>query len=148
MVFRFTLEPVLRYRQSLEEQQLQRLQLLLAEREQLVQKLEQAEDARRRLQSAVERAVLQAPIPAVELTFSASKLEGIARWQEGLRLCLTKLDGEVAEQRAGYRAARQKREILESLRELRLQQYRVEQQRREQAMIDELHLLRRAHPPA
>lgn len=148
MAFRFTLDPVLRYRQSLEEQELRRLQLALAERAQLVQKLEQAEDARRRLQSAIERAVLQAPIPAVELTFCAAKLEGIARWQESLRLSLTKLDGEIAGQRARYRAARQRREILGSLRELRLQEYRVEQQRREQAMIDELHLLRRAHPPA
>lgn len=144
MAFRFTLQPVLRYRQSLEERERLTLQSLLAKRAGLLQALEQAQTARRQRQIAMRRALQNAPTAAVELHVSLAMLNGIASQQESLRSSLALLEDEVARQTARYRAERQKREMLESLRESQLREYRVRQQRREQAVLDELHLLTRA----
>ncbi|HLI61846.1 MAG TPA: hypothetical protein VKV05_00505, partial [Terriglobales bacterium] len=57
---------------------------------------------------------------------------------------LGKLETEIAEQAARYRQARQQREVLASLRERQWCDYRLRQRRREQAALDELHLLRRS----
>lgn len=50
-------------------------------------------------------------------------------------------------QKVAYRMARQKREILENLRERKLKDYQLEQARREQRALDELFLLRRVNSP-
>lgn len=148
MAFRFTLQSVLRYRQSLEARERLHLQSLLAKRAGLLQTLEQARDAQRQVQAAMQRVIQEAPTPAIEIHFSVSKLNGIVRRKEALRSSLALLEGEIVQQTARYRAERQKREMLESLRESQLRDYRVKQQRREQAILDELHLLNRARRQA
>ena len=148
MAFHFTLEAVLRYRQSLEEREQLRLQPLLVSRAVLLKQLQQAREAQLQLQTAIQRALRQAAIPAVELQLSAAQLNGIARQQELLRSRLLKLESEIAEQTARYRQERQKREVLESLREVQWRDYQVRQQRRQQAMLDEMHLLQRGRGQA
>jgi flagellar export protein FliJ len=143
MAFRFTLQPVLRYRQTLEERERLTLQSLLGKRTALLQALQQAQEMRRQLQIAMQRAMQEAPTAAIELHVSLARLNGIACQQELLRSCLALLEEEVARQTARYRAERQKREMLESLRDSQLREYRVKQQRHEQAALDELHLLTR-----
>jgi flagellar export protein FliJ len=143
MAFHFTLEAALRYRQSLEEREQLRLESLLARRAALLQELQRADEARLQVQKAM-RQVLQTAAAAAELQFCALQLNGIARQQNVLRSQLLQLEREVDEQTARYRQERQKREVLQSLRDVQLQEYRLVQQRRQQAMLDELYLLRRA----
>ncbi len=148
MAFRFTLQSVLRYRQSLEERERLHLQSLLAKRAGLLQTLEQARETQRQLQAAMQRVMQEAPTPAIEIHFSLSRLNGIAGWKEALRSSLALVEDEITRQTERYRVERQKREMLESLRNSQLRDYKVKQQRREQAMLDELHLLNRARRPA
>jgi flagellar biosynthesis chaperone FliJ len=77
-----------------------------------------------------------------------AQINGLERQLAVLQSRQLKIEAEIARQTACYRQERQKREVLESLRELQLRDYRVRQQRREQAMLDELHLLRRGRGQA
>lgn len=148
MAFHFTLAAVLRYRQSLEEREELRLHGLLVRRATLLQELEQSRGARRQLQTALHHALQQAAIAAAEIQFAMAQLNGLERQLAVLESRRLKLAGEIAQQTARYRQERQKREVLESLREAQWREYRVRQQRREQAMLDELHLLRRGRGQA
>ncbi len=148
MAFHFTLAAVLRYRQSLEEREELRLHALLARRATLLQELEQLRDAGRRLQTAIHRTLQQAAVAAAEIQFSVAQLNNLERQRALLESGLLKLGSEIAQQTQRYRQERQKREVLESLREVQWREYRVRQQRREQAMLDELHLLRRGRGQA
>jgi flagellar export protein FliJ len=148
MAFHFTLAAVLRYRQSLEEREEQRLHPLLALRATLLQEAEQTRAAGLQLQSSVRRGLREAAMPAVEVQFASLQLNGIERQLAALEAHRLKLESEIAQQTARYRQARQKREVLDSLREMQWKDYRVLQLRREQAMLDELHLLRRGRGQA
>jgi len=148
MAFHFTLAAVLRYRQSLEEREELRLHGLLVRRATLSRELEQSRDARLQLQTAVYRTLRQAAVAAAEIQFAMAQLHGLERQQALLESRLRTLESEIAQQTARYRQERQKREVLESLREAQWREYRVRQQRREQAMLDELHLLRRGRGEA
>jgi flagellar export protein FliJ len=148
MAFHFTLAAVLRYRQSLEEREEQRLHPLLALRATLLQEVEQTRAAGLQLQSSVRRGLREAAMPAVEVQFASLQLNGIERQLAALEARRLKLESEIAQQTACYRQARQKREVLDSLREMQWKDYRVLQLRREQAMLDELHLLRRGRGQA
>lgn len=144
MAFHFTLAAVLRYRQSLEEREQQRLEALLAAQARWRQEIEQMGQRRRELWQAVGQNLERAPVPAVEIQWVTVQLSAIERQQELGRASLRKLEAEIAEQTERYRQARLQREVLESLRQGQWRQYRLLQQRREQAALDELHLLRRS----
>jgi flagellar export protein FliJ len=148
MAFHFTLAAVLRYRQSLEEREELRLHGLLVRRATLSRELEQSRDAGRHLQAALHRTLQQAAVAAAEIQFAMAQLHGLERQQALIESRLRTLASEIAQQTARYRQERQKREVLESLREVQLREFRVRQQRREQAMLDELHLLRRGRGEA
>ena len=148
MAFHFTLAAVLRYRQSLEEREELRLHGLLVRRATLLQELEQSRDARLQLQTAIHRTLQQTAVAAAEIQFAMAQLHGLERQQALLESRLRTLESEIAQQTARYRQERQKREVLESLREVQWREYRIRQQRREQAMLDELHLLRRGRGQA
>ena len=57
---------------------------------------------------------------------------------------LEELQVAVTEQMCAVQQARHKREVLDSLRDSQLREYRIQRQRREQVQFDELHLLGRA----
>lgn len=144
MAFHFTLGAVLRYRRSLEEREELRLQTLLASRAAVLEELQQAATARRRRRSAIADALHHSGVPAAELHFSTAQLNGIAERQQALRSRLSVLENNISEQTIRYRRERQNREVLESLRERQLRDYRVVEQRRQQLLLDELHRLRAA----
>ena len=148
MAFHFTLAVVLRYRKSLEEREELLLQELLASRGGLLRQLQQNRDAFSRLQEAMQHGLQQEPTPAVEVQFSLARLGSIQRRQESLQLQLSELEVRIAEQTERYRRQRRNREVLESLRDRQLDDYRIEQKRREQASLDELYLLRRSREKA
>ena len=55
----------------------------------------------------------------------------------------TNFESAITEQRSLFQQQRRNREVLETLRDTQLRDYRLVQQRREQARLDEMHLLRR-----
>lgn len=142
MAFRFTLEAVLRYRRSLEDREQMRLQLLLSRRVALQEEWQRALAARRQAQTTLHQDLLQALTPAIEVQFWMAGLRGLESREELLRFQLQQLQAEVALQMTHYQQARRRREVLESLRTAQLSDYRLQQQRREQARLDEMYLLR------
>lgn len=144
MAFQFTLEAVLGYRRSLEEREQRRLESLLARRAALLQQVRQVHDNYRQLQAAIEDTIERQATPAVEIHFALAQQHAMQQQQERLQSDLQALAAEVTKQTGLYRGARQKREVLESLRDAQLRSYRLEQRRREQASLDEMFLLRHA----
>jgi len=108
--------------------------------------LQQVTDARLRLRRAIERTLQQQLTPAVEIHLAQAQEHGIEMQCDALRERLRKLQEGIAEQTARYRQERQKREVLDALRQVQLRNYRMVQQRRQQAALDELYLLRRREP--
>jgi len=142
MAFHFTLDAVLRLRQSLEDRELLRLQALLARRATLLKELGESRQLSVRVQEETSQGMLK-PTPAVEIHFATARLQALEQQQQLLRRQLSELEATIAEQRSRYQQQRRNREVLEALREGQLRDYRLQQRRREQAQLDELHLLRR-----
>ena len=143
MAFHFTLEAVLRSRQSLEDRELLRLQSLLARRMALVNEREQLQQATLNLQQETNLALQQQPTPAVEIQFAMARLHALEQRQQLIEEQLHQLQSAIAEQRSLFQQQRRNREVLETLRDTQWRDYRLVQQRREQARLDEMHLLRR-----
>ena len=144
MAFHFTLEAVLRFRLSLEDRELLRLQTLLVRRSALLHELEQLRQTSLDLQEETKRAMMQRPTPAVEIHFAMARLHGLERQQQVIREQLHELEAAIREQRSRFERERRNREALEALRDAQLRNYRLAQRRCEQVRLDELHLLRRA----
>lgn len=143
MAFHFTLEAVLRFRQSLEDGELLRLQALLARRAALLNQREQMQQAALHLQEETKRALQRQPMPAVEIHFVMARLHALERRQQLLQEQSYELEPAIMEQRSLFQQQRRNREVLETLRDAQLRDYRLVEQRREQARLDEMHLLRR-----
>jgi len=148
MPFRFTLESVLRYRRCLEDREKMRLHPLLAKCVALQQELQRVCDGRKQWQTALHQDMQRAPAPAIEVQLSMACLRGMESREALLQSQLHQLQTEITQQTARYQQERRKREVLESLRDIQLGEYSLQQQRREQARLDELHLLRRGRRQA
>lgn len=151
MAFRFSLQPILRLRASLERIEQLRMLLLAAQIARVEREIVSLEEnisaeRRRRLSS------LSQGVPAAELHFEGAREKTRADQIRTLRKLLDGFRRQHEKQRLVYQAARQKREILENLRKRRFEEYRREQLRREQQRLDEAFLLRsgarRELPPA
>lgn len=143
MAFHFALETVLRYRRTLEERECIRLQTLLARRVAAVQKIEALRAARTGLRTNVQRSLEQKRLSAAELQLCVARSNSIEQAAARVRLELKELETEIMRQIKQYRGERQRSEVLQSLRDAQQREYFLTQQRREQAMLDELYLLRR-----
>ena len=143
MPFHFSLQPILKLRMSYER--LERLRLLglvavmVRVREEMAVLEQESADARRRLQQT-----LGTGLAGVELQLEAGCEKLRADRKQALEARLTDLSQKHEKQRLIYLNARQKREILENLRDRKWEEYRREQNRREQRQVDEMHLLHRS----
>lgn len=141
MPFRFSLQPILRLRASVERIEQLRMLLLAAQIARVQREIDSLEEnlsaeRQRRISS------LSAGLPAAELHFEGAREKTRADQIRMLRDMLAALRRKHEEQRRVYQAARQKKEILENLRKRRYEAYLREQSRREQQRIDEAFLLR------
>ncbi|HUJ81265.1 MAG TPA: flagellar FliJ family protein [Candidatus Acidoferrales bacterium] len=143
MPFHFPLSSLLRLRESLEKNELQRLQALAAQIAQVRAEIElldtQIELSRREV---LEQAA--AGISGAELHIAA--LGEFARLELRAKLIVRRdeLERTRQVQQARYAEARQRREILSNLQERQRSAYQHEQARREQQQLDELFLIRRS----
>jgi flagellar export protein FliJ len=144
MAFEFTLNAVLRLRASYERIERLRLLQITAAMVQVQSEIAAAnrdsEAARRSL-----RERLASGSSGVEIQFEAAREAVRANHRRLLESRLASLRRKHEAQRAAYRVARQKREILENLRERQFQDFLRQETRREQHALDELYLLRRGN---
>ncbi len=141
MAFHFTLQPVLRFRQGLEERERQRLLLVnsrLAEKRRELDDLKQG----RLLAAGSLAEAMQAGMPASDFHFQTTSIVTQARREEIVMKQIAELERQCLEQQAVYREAQKQRKILENLRDRQLEIWRLDQARREQQRLDDLFMLR------
>jgi len=142
MAFRFSLAAVLKLRESIEHREylaLGRVHQEIAQAETQLRMAEQwCSTAALRRESDTARGVV-----SVHLQDAYEKELTLEKQRDLLRAKRQELKLKLQQCIKAYEIARQKREILESLRTRQFQAYRLEQARREQNRIDDLFLARR-----
>jgi len=143
MPFRFSLSSLLRLRESLEKNELQRLQTIVA---QLARVRAEIDSLDAQIEAWRRQVLEQASVGISGAELHIAALGESARLERRAELLAKRNELERArqEQQARYNQARQRREILSNLRERQLSTYLHEQSRREQQQIDELFLIRRS----
>jgi flagellar export protein FliJ len=144
MPFRFPLQAVLHFRQSLEHQQELRLRAAnqqVARGQHVIEQI----DLRRRALQAEQVRDLAAGVTAAELRFAVQCEAELLRHRRELEVQRIRLQQLRDQQREIFQQARRARETLESLREDQLKLYKQEASRREQRDLDDLFLLRREY---
>ena len=143
MPFRFSLQAVLRCRESFDQRERQRLQLVTRE---LVKAQQQREDAQRdraRAQSQMKNKLHQG-MTAMEMQFELACDRARVRRIAALNEQLAKLEDLRRRQLEMFRKAQQQRKILENLRARQLAAYQLIQTRREQQQMDDRFLITHA----
>ena len=140
MAFVFTLSALLRVREIHEKAALQTLRALASQAAAAQSEMEaldaSMEEARREV---CERSL--AGVLGAELHFYGAHESAQRERRQRLVQKLRELEKARQKQQAVYLQARQKREVLSSLREKQLAAYNLEESRRTQRGLDELHLL-------
>lgn len=143
MAFHFSLDVVLRVRQSLEHQQ----ELLLREANHRVMTLEQqveelnawlAADSQQELQQLV------CGLSAAELHFDLLCRSALLERRRALEKDAVEARAARNNCAASFHQARQQREVVETLRQRQLELYRQLEARKQQRQVDDLFLLRSA----
>ena len=143
MSFQFPLAAVLRYRESIEQREyyaLERTQQEIARVEERIRQVQ--EDCSK---ATRERATeLTRGIRAAHVQFAYEYQMALEQQRDLLLALLKELKMKWRQQLASYDVARRNRETLEKLREKQLDAYNREQGKREQAVMDDIFLARRA----
>jgi flagellar export protein FliJ len=141
MAFRFTLAAVLKYRKNLEQREylaLGRVQQEIVQVEAQLHECEQwlSEDTRLRTAETARG------IASIHLQEAYERELRLQRQRDALQIQQQELRLKRLQCLKAYELARQKREILERLRDQQLQAYVLDQGRREQRRVDDLFLSR------
>ena len=144
MPFRFPLQSILHYRQSIEHQQELRLRAANQQVARVRHLIEQLNHRRNEMQAAQQER-LNSGITSAELRFDLHWEGELLRHRGELEQQLIRLQQLRDQQRELFRSARQARETIENLREGQSLAYRTDETRREQRDLDDLFLLRRQY---
>jgi len=143
MPFRFSLQAVLRCRESFERRERQRLQFIIREAVRAKQQWDHAKFDRANALTELQEKLLQG-MTAVEMQFELAcdrtRVRRIGAWNDQV----TKLEGLRQRQLEIFRHTLQQRKILENLRDRQLAAYRLVQSRRTQQQMDERFLITHA----
>ncbi|HEX3353854.1 MAG TPA: flagellar export protein FliJ [Terriglobales bacterium] len=141
--FSFSLQALLRFRQSVEEQQLLRLRAANLKAAQVRNQIADLNSGLAAIASAG-ALELSAGVSGAQLHFDRlcclAMVQRRSRLQEDLALC----EQERMQRSEEFRQARRQREVLDRLRKQQFDRYRLQQERQEQRQFDDLLLLRRA----
>ncbi len=148
MAFRFPLETVLRLRRSLEDGERLRLQTLLSRRAQLQSEVGEVIEARATLDAKLKAAMQQGRLSGGEMQFAGQRLCACQIHTARLNAAAATLKEQIERQQSVLLQRRVERKVLEQVREQRLARYEAEAQRRGQAQVEEMFLLRRARGAA
>ncbi len=141
MAFRYSLQSLLRLRQSLERQEEQRLFALAALVARLRAEIEELKQEDVGIRRAQIREMADGTLGA-SLHFASACGGALDMVRKKLELQLEEAERKRLTQLRAYKAIRQKREILEGLRERQEAAYEVESARHEQQNVDEAFLIR------
>ena len=143
MSFRFSLETVLRLRRNLEDRERLQLQALLARRARLEEDARLTIQAHSALGAACEEALAKNRLAGGELQFVFQRLRACEAQATRLARLAVALGEDIKRQQSVLRQRRVERKVLEQVRERQRARYEMEAQRRSQAKLEELFLLRR-----
>ena len=142
MPFRFPLQTLLRFRQSLERQQELRLQEAHQQVAAIRQQIARVRQSRAEL-DLEELRELQSGVSAAQLHFHILVRSLLAKRRESLEGELARREESLRERQQEFQAARRQREAVATLRDGQLRAYTQTEARREQRRLDDLFLLRR-----
>jgi flagellar export protein FliJ len=142
MRFHFQLEGLLRVRRLLERQARDRLEKTMMRVHALEHSLA---DAQRWSQSTARIITSKSLLPACELQFAESALRQAQRGILQCQLQKEAAEQQAAELRSAFLLAQRERMTVSTLRENALQQFQIEQARREQSALDEMFLGKLIH---
>lgn len=146
MTFRFSLQPLLRLRESEEHRELHALGACIQRRARIAQGIAEIKEELRRTQTALETSI-ESSLHCVELQFETRRMAAMREEHTRLQVRLRESEEALRAQQNRYRAAMQMRQILENLRERRLRAFLLDRARRESNQSDELFLIRRGATP-
>ena len=140
MPFRFSLQAVLRWRESFERRERQRLEVVTRELVKAQQQQEQAKVNRANALVQAQKKLLQG-MTAAEMQFELACDRTRARRIAVCNEQVNKLEDLRRRQIEVFRKAQQQRKILDNLRERQLAAYQLVQARRTQQQMDERYLI-------
>ncbi|MGO8786376.1 MAG: flagellar export protein FliJ [Terriglobia bacterium] len=143
MPLRFSLQAVLRLRESFERREQQRLEVVTREFVKVKQQWEQAKLDRANTVVQLQKKLRQG-VTAVEMQFDLACDRARLRRIEALNGHLVKIEDLRRRQLEAFRKAQQQRKILENLRDRQLAAYLLVQTRREQQQMDDRFLITQA----
>ncbi len=143
MPFRFSLQAVLRFRESFELRERQRLQVITREVVKAQQQREEAKLDRANALVQLQKKLHQG-MTAMEMQFELACDRARLRRIAVLHQHASKLEELRNRQLEVFRKAQQQRQILENLRGRQLAAYQLVQARRDQQMVDDRFLMARA----
>jgi flagellar export protein FliJ len=141
MPFRFKLDAVLRFRESVERTEEATLHRLVGEIAEVELEIKQVDLKQIQLREQRERDLSQT-VPGVHLTEIAEHEMLLQQVASGLRSRLVQLENKQIKQMAVYQAARQDRQVLTELRNRKQRAHILDQRRQEQKTLDDLFLSR------
>jgi flagellar FliJ protein len=143
MPFHFSLQAVLRFRESFERRERLRLQVITRE---VVKAQQQWEGAKRDRAKALEQFAtnLHQGMTGIEVQFEQACDRSCVRRMVALKDQITKLEDLRRRQLEVFCKAQQQRRILENLRDRQLAAYHLDQSRRTQQQLDERFLIMHA----
>jgi flagellar export protein FliJ len=141
MAFRFTLDAVRRFRESVEHSEEATLLLIVQQIVVAEQELGQLGEEQVRIRRQREKDLVL-KLPASHLMDIAERESQLQVAADGLRLRLRQLETQRLAQLAIYQTARREREVLSKLQERQHHAYHSRQKRQEQKTLDDLFLAR------
>jgi len=146
MSFEFSLQGLLRVRESLEKEAEQKLAVAIGELRRLRTKLEKV---REQLASTAERQsdLLARGTTGADLHLLCFERVLLERCEKALAESVSCALKRVQDQQARFLEAKQKRKILDDLRERQLALFQLTERRKDQQRLDDAFLLRRTSDP-
>jgi len=145
MSFRFTLAAVLKYRKNLEQREYLALGRVQQEIAQVEDQLSRCEDWLAEITN-LRTAETVRGIASIHLQDAYQRERGLEMQRDDLQVKRRELHVKRLQCLKAYELARQKREILEELRNQQLGDYLLDQSRREQRQVDDMFLSRLRRP--
>ncbi len=142
MPFHFSLRALLRLRQTYEKRERMHLKVLNVAYSRLQQEY-QASGEQRMLVFEQLAKQLQEGISGSELQIASTSLQHSANRQHQLTGQMNDLEPQIRKQTDTYLESQRRRKILDSLRQRELRAFELDENRREQQLIDDLFVQRR-----
>ena len=144
MPFHFSLQAVLHFRQSVEHQEELR-QRTANQQVARVRRVMELADERIRREQEMRSVELQAGTTSAEVRFSVAAQDALRAQRQKLEAELQRLQILRDQQQRIFQQARRERDVIQSLRDRQILEYKRESARREQQRADELFLLRQSY---